>query len=165
MSSESKLLHGLVVAPFTPFRPNFSLNLDVIGSFVDYLKSVEITGVFVCGTTGEFSSLTIAERQQVVEAWMEVSRKTGLKVVVHVGDNCLSNAVELARHAVTVRADEQARCRIPSFRGVKFSNLDLIELQRCRMLDDVHLNLLFGCDAVLLAALSLGVDGAVGKYL
>ncbi len=213
---EDKLLCGLIAAPFTPFHPDLSLNLDLIGAFAKHLKSANVTGVFVCGTTGEFASLTLAERMQTAEAWVRAARREGLKAVLHVGDNCLANAMELAAHAETLKADglsavspsyfkptsveslvdflaattaaapglpfyyydiprmtgvnlpasqliRQARQRIPTFRGLKFTNLDLAEWQRCLALDDGRLNLLFGCDEMLLAALSLGLDGAVGS--
>lgn len=216
MSENGKLLSGLVAAPFTPFKPDFSLNLDVIDGFSKYLASVGVSGVFVCGTTGEFSSLTLAERFRVAEAWAKVAHRDGLKLVVHVGDNCLTNACELAAHAAGLAVDAisivppyyfkpgnvrevvdvfglvaqaapslpiyyydipgltgvaiptsqfvcEARRLVPNFAGVKFSNLDLVELQRCIGLDDGSVNVLFGCDEMLMAAQSLGIDGAVGS--
>ncbi len=205
-----------MAAPFTPFNPDFSLNLGVIDEFSAYLARAGVTGVFVCGTTGEFASLTMTEREKVAEAWSRAGKRNALKVIVHVGDNSLANAQSLAQHAEQLDVDgismvppsyfkpgdvdtvvacfrsvaeaapnspiyyydipgltgveistseliRQATSQIPSFAGVKFSSIDLIELQRCRALDDGALNLLFGCDEMLLAALSLGVDGAVGS--
>ena len=216
MSKDQKLLHGLVAAPFTPFHLDGTLNLGVIDGFSKYLASVGVRGVFVCGTTGEFTSLTVDERRQIAEAWAEVVHRDGLRFVLHVGDNCLTNARELARHGaqlgvdaiamvptqyfkpgnieqgvaivgevaaaapdvpmyyydipgltgVRIATSEFARLaceKIPSFAGVKFSNLDLIDLQRCIGLREGGMNVLFGCDEMLLAAQSLGIDGAVGS--
>lgn len=216
MSGNGKVLNGLVAAPFTPFNADFSLNLEVIDGFSEYLGSAGVKGVFVCGTTGEFASLTVSERLLIAEAWAKVAHRDGLKLVLHIGDNCLSNACELAAHASSLGVDaismvppsyfkpgsvkelvdildhvahaaprlpiyyydipgltgvtfptsefvREARCQISTFAGVKFSNLDLVELQRCIALDDGNLNLLFGCDEMLLAARSLGIDGAVGS--
>lgn len=53
----------------------------------------------MAGTTGESHSLTVAERQALAARWMDVSRDLPLKVVVHVGHNCLSDAQALAAHA------------------------------------------------------------------
>ena len=215
MNDKNKLLRGLIAAPFAPFYPDLSLNLNLIESFAKNLKAAGASGVFVCGTTGEFASLTLAERMQTAEVWVKAARKHGLKTVLHVGDNCLAHAVELAAHAERLKTDalsavspcyfkpdsskslvdflaaiaqaapslpfygydiprmtglnlsasqliRQARQSIPTFQGIKFTNPDLAEWQLCRALDDGRLNLLFGCDEMLLAALSLGADGAVG---
>jgi N-acetylneuraminate lyase len=51
--------------------------------------------------------------------------------------------------------------RIPTFAGVKFSNPDLVLLQECLAVPG--LDVLFGIDEMLLAAVALGVRGAVGS--
>ena len=53
--------------------------------------------------------------------------------------------------------------RIPTLAGVKYSHGDLMDLAQCVNLDDGRFNILFGRDEILLAALSFGVDGAVGS--
>lgn len=216
MSQQDVLLHGLVAAPFTPFAIDGSLQVEVIDEFSKYLKSIGVTGVFICGTTGEYASMTVIERQQVAEAWLPACRRDGLRMVVHVGDNCLANAQALAVHSREVGVDGiamvlptyfkpasideavafmgrvaesggdlplyyyeipgltgiqlgttdlavQAMNKIPSFAGVKYSSMDLIELQRLIATVGDRLNILFGCDEVLMTAQGLGIDGAVGS--
>ena len=58
-----------------------------------------VIGVFVGGTTGEFSSLTFEERLALTARWSAVLKGTPLRTVVHVGSNCLSDAKQLAAHA------------------------------------------------------------------
>lgn len=53
--------------------------------------------------------------------------------------------------------------RIPTLAGVKYSHGDLMDLAQCVNLNDGRFNILFGSDEILLAALSFGVDGAVGS--
>lgn len=53
--------------------------------------------------------------------------------------------------------------RLPGLNGVKFTNPDLAGLQECLALDDGRFDILWGCDESLLAALALGVRGAVGS--
>jgi N-acetylneuraminate lyase len=53
------------------------------------------------------------------------------------------------------------RERLPTLRGLKFSHIDLIQLQECLHLDG-GFDVLFGIDELLLGALALGVRGAVG---
>lgn len=92
-------LHGLVAATHTPFHDDGSLNLAVIEQQAAHLLNNGVTTVFIGGTTGETSSLTFAERRALAERWLEVARGTALRVVVHVGSNCLADARALAAHA------------------------------------------------------------------
>ena len=57
----------------------------------------------------------------------------------------------------------QARFRIPTLCGLKYSNDDLLELQECVRLDHGAFDVLFGSDECLLAGLCLGIRGAVGS--
>jgi N-acetylneuraminate lyase len=57
----------------------------------------------------------------------------------------------------------KGRQRIPGLVGIKYSNLDLVQLQECVRLDNGRFEVLFGCDEALLAGYVLGVCGAVGS--
>ncbi|XP_004067729.2 N-acetylneuraminate lyase [Oryzias latipes] len=52
---------------------------------------------------------------------------------------------------------------IPSFRGVKFSGMDLMDLGQCVMHSQPQWSILYGVDEQLLAALAMGANGAVGS--
>ncbi|XP_077463363.1 N-acetylneuraminate lyase [Stigmatopora argus] len=52
---------------------------------------------------------------------------------------------------------------IPSFRGVKFSSSDLMDLGQCVNHIPPHWSILYGVDEQLLAALAMGAHGAVGS--
>lgn len=106
-------LEGMVAATFTPMDENGDVNLSVIDKYADWIASTPVKGVFVCGTTGEFSSLTINERKSILERWVTAAGKR-FKVIAHVGSNCQRNAMELARHAAQVGADAIASIA-PSF--------------------------------------------------
>jgi len=58
---------------------------------------------------------------------------------------------------------ERGTDRIPNLAGLKFTNGDLVQLQECLRLRDGAFDVLFGYDEMLLAALALGVRGAVGS--
>ena len=60
--------------------------------------------MFVGGTTGEFSSLTFEERLALAARWAALVKGTSLRLVVHVGANCLADAKHLAAHAQTLGA-------------------------------------------------------------
>lgn len=96
-------LVGLVAAPYTPFHDNGSLNLAVLDKYVEHLVNDKVNGAFICGTTGEGVSLTIEERLQVAQRWMEAG-KGKLRIVVQVGGTNLSDAKMLAAHAQRIGA-------------------------------------------------------------
>jgi len=96
-------LEGLIAAPFTPVDTTGKVNLSMINKYADHLINAGLTGAFILGTTGEGSSFSKEERMQVAEEWIACSYGK-LKIIVHVGGNCLSECIELARHAESVGA-------------------------------------------------------------
>jgi N-acetylneuraminate lyase len=94
-------LVGLVAATHTPFHDDGSLNLSVVERQAEHLLRCSVTTAFIGGSTGESHSLNVEERLQLTTRWMEATRGTDMKVVVHVGSNCLVDAATLARHAQT----------------------------------------------------------------
>jgi N-acetylneuraminate lyase len=92
-------LHELVAATHTPFHADGSLNVFVIEKQAERLWGDGVRTAFVCGTTGEYSSLTLDERLAVAKRWTDIARCTPMRVVVHVGSNCLADSCTLAAHA------------------------------------------------------------------
>ena len=95
---------GLVAPVVTPMHEDGSLKLDLAGQIVDHLDRWGVAGVFVCGSTGEGQSLSVAEREDVAEAYAQAARGR-LRVIVHVGHNALGEARKLAGHAQKLAAD------------------------------------------------------------
>lgn len=93
----------LIAAPFTPMTPNAEVNLEAIPAYVDHLLRKGIKSVFICGTTGESTSLSIAERKQIAEKWIE-SAQGQLKVMVHIGGCSLPEGKSLVKHAASIGA-------------------------------------------------------------
>ena len=85
-------------ATTTPFDTDGRLDVSVIPEQAEHLRRNGTFGAFVTGTTGEFASLSGAERRRVVEAWAEV-RPEGFGLGAHVGSNDLAEAKSLAAHA------------------------------------------------------------------
>lgn len=101
-------LTGLIAATHTPFDSQGQVNLAVIEPLAEHLIRNGVQAAFVCGSTGESQSLTVEERLQVATRWREVTRGTKLRLVVHVGSNCLTDAAALAEHAEKIGADAVA---------------------------------------------------------
>tara|TARA_B100000586_G_scaffold132458_1_gene95799 strand:+ start:82 stop:1008 length:927 start_codon:yes stop_codon:yes gene_type:complete len=97
-------ISGLISAPYTPFKPDGGVHLERIDDLVEHTAATGLAGVFPCGTTGEFPSLTLSERRQVSERWTQgVAGR--FRVIVHVGGTCLGDSKELAAHAAGIHAD------------------------------------------------------------
>jgi len=106
-------LTGLIAAVHTPMKADCTLNLDTIESQARWMTANRISGVFVCGSTGEGLSLTMAERLRIAERWRDVAED--LAVIVHVGHNCVPEAVEIARHAEQVVGAHAIAAVSPTF--------------------------------------------------
>lgn len=96
-------IKGLIAAPFTPFKTDGSLNLDMIERQAELFTTNNLKGVFVGGTTGESMSLTIKERMAIAERWIEVSPEN-FKVIIHTGHTSLSDCKTIAQHAQKIGA-------------------------------------------------------------
>ena len=97
-------LKGLIAASFTPMDAEGKVNLPVIGKYADLMAKSGMTGVFVCGTTGESLSLTVEERKNILEQWVK-SADGRFKVIAHVGSDSLFESMDLAKHAYGSGAD------------------------------------------------------------
>ncbi len=206
----------LIAAPFTPFKQSGEIDVDVIPHMARHFKQSGVAGAFVNGTTGEYASLTMDERCELTEAWMDAGRDEELDITVHVGDNSLPNALKLASHAYACGADaisalapsyfktgdmnalvewtaaiadeipdcpfyyyhipgmtgvrfpmstylEQASERIPNLQGIKYSDIQPMDILKCLEVEPATHEILFGCDEALLTGLVLGAYGAVGS--
>jgi N-acetylneuraminate lyase len=118
-------LKGLVAAPHSPFNEDGSLHLSVIEKQVAALSENRVSAAFICGTTGEGMSMTLPERKQAAERWVDASRGNGLKVVVNASHLCLSDIRELGAHAAGIGADAFAIMAPSFFRPARLE--DLIE--------------------------------------
>lgn len=212
---KSPPLRGLVAATFTPFRKDGSVDFERIPAITRFLARNGVSGIYVCGSTGEGPSLGLEERRDTVSAYLEAAGDT-MRTVVHIGHTCLGDVKELAAHAREAGADaissvapyyfkppdvetlaaflgeavsgapdlpfyyyhipaltgiaidpvaflDRAADRIPSLRGIKFTDPDLSTLSRCRDVAGGSYDVLFGRDEMLLSGLVLGVEGAVGS--
>ncbi len=114
-SSRYPKLAGLIAAPFTPFDASGAVVCDKIKAYAKYLQESGVSGVFVCGTTGEGVSLTINERRRVLEAWVDAAGGR-MKIIAHVGHSSGADSCSLVAHALECGVDAVAA--MPSSRMV-----------------------------------------------
>lgn len=91
-------MKNLIAATYAPMHENGALNLDLIGPYGEFLKRNKVEGAFANGSTGDFVSLSVQERKQLIEAWAS-DRPDDFFLVSHVGHNNLREAKELAAHS------------------------------------------------------------------
>lgn len=97
-------LDGLIAATFTPLNQDETVNLQAIPQMVEHLVNQGITGIYICGSTGEGHSLSTFDRKEIVEAFNRAVNKR-MKVIVNVGHNSISESCDLARHAESLKVD------------------------------------------------------------
>ena len=95
----SEPFHGVLPALITPFTDDGeAIDTDALAAIVDRLVGAGVGGLVPGGSTGEFTTLTNAERRRLVEATVEAA---GGRVPVVAGTGALSTreTVELSVHA------------------------------------------------------------------
>ena len=97
-------LQGLIAATYSPLNHAGEVCLDNVPAMMERLLEDGVSGVYVCGSTGEGMSLTREERMQITEAWIEAADKR-VPVIVQVGHNAIAEAALLAEHAQKSGAD------------------------------------------------------------
>ncbi len=99
-------IEGLIAAPFTPFYANGDINLKAIPTYYSFLKNNQVTGAFICGSTGEGVSLTFNEKVAILNEWATVTRKDeDFQLIMFLGGTNLRECKELAAIAQEVGAD------------------------------------------------------------
>jgi len=91
-------IKNLIAATYAPMHQDGSLNPSIIGEYSKFLIRNKISGVFMNGSTGDFTSLTSNERKEITTAWSE-HKSADLYLIDHVGDSSLKVAKDLATHA------------------------------------------------------------------
>ncbi len=101
MTQSAKHWSGVFPAVSTQFKPDFSLDLEATHRVMSNLVKDGVSGLVVCGTVGENTSMTVAEKISVIEAARDAS---GGRVPVIAG--VAEFTTEFARQ--TVRAAAKA---------------------------------------------------------
>ncbi|WP_171050248.1 dihydrodipicolinate synthase family protein [Nocardia cyriacigeorgica] len=85
-----------MVAIVTPFDSRARIDFGALGAYLDLLADAGVRSVLVNGTTGEFASLTVAERCAVVEFCRERWRS---QLIAHAGATAFADAGAMVEHA------------------------------------------------------------------
>lgn len=85
-----------IVAALTPFGVDGGVDYGALGDYLDLLAAAGVPSVLVGGTTGEFASLTVRERKQVLKF---CRGRWSRQLIAQVGSAAVGDAVELVVHA------------------------------------------------------------------
>jgi 4-hydroxy-tetrahydrodipicolinate synthase len=95
----SEPFHGVLPALITPFSADGgAIDTDALGAIVDRLIGAGVGGLVPGGSTGEFTTLSHAERRQLVETTVEAADGR-VPVVAGTGSLTTSETIELSAHA------------------------------------------------------------------
>jgi 4-hydroxy-tetrahydrodipicolinate synthase len=95
---------GVFPAVTTQFKDDFSLDVEATHRVMDALIRDGVSGLIVCGTVGENTSLTRSEKIAVMEAAKDAARGR-VPVIAGVAEFTTPFAVETAREAARVGID------------------------------------------------------------
>jgi 4-hydroxy-tetrahydrodipicolinate synthase len=96
---------GCHIPLVTPFKEDFSLDVDGLRRLVNYLIEEEkVDGLVPCGTTGESPTLNHEEHNRVIEITVKEARGR-VPVIAGTGSNSTQEAIAMTRHAEEVGAD------------------------------------------------------------
>jgi 4-hydroxy-tetrahydrodipicolinate synthase len=99
-------LRGVYAAALTPMHDDFSLALDALPGFLDFLARRGCHGTLLLGTTGEGPSLSPTERSALLSAALEVRQAwPDFRLLAGTGTPSLDETVELTRHAFDLGMD------------------------------------------------------------
>lgn len=91
-------------AATTPMNKNQSIDYCSFKNNIDWYIKEGLTGILICGGTGEFASLERNERYKLAEVAIEHINKRATSMVC-CADETTSGAIEYAKHAKSIGAD------------------------------------------------------------
>jgi 1-pyrroline-4-hydroxy-2-carboxylate deaminase len=95
---------GVFPAVTTQFKPNYELDLDATAKVLDGLIRDGVSGLIVCGTVGENTSLSRSEKVAVMETAKSVARGR-VPVIAGIAEFTTQFASEVAKEAARIGVD------------------------------------------------------------
>lgn len=98
------IFEGAGVAIITPFKPNGDVNYEKMAELVEEQIAGGTDAIIVCGTTGESSTMTHEEDNEVIRfVCRQVNHR--IPVIAGTGSNCTREAVKKSKDAEEAGAD------------------------------------------------------------
>ncbi len=97
------MFKGSGVALVTPFK-NGEVHYEKLRELLEWHIANQTDAIIICGTTGEASTMTDAERKAVIKFTVEVVNRR-IPVIAGSGSNNTAHAVELSQYCESVGVD------------------------------------------------------------
>ena len=98
------IFKGAGVAIVTPMKENGDVNYDKLEELINWQVDQGTDAIIIAGTTGESSTLTMEEHDEVIKAAVEFT-KHRIPVVAGTGSNCTRTAIQLSQEAEAAGVD------------------------------------------------------------
>jgi 4-hydroxy-tetrahydrodipicolinate synthase len=97
-------IKGVMPALVTPFSENFEVDETALRNLIDFVVKNGVTALVPCGSTGEFTSMSIEERKKVIS--ITVNQAEGkARVIAGTGDAGTDTALEMTKYAEKIGVD------------------------------------------------------------
>ena len=100
-----KKFTGIFPAVASPCDQEDRFLEDKFSTLVTDLYKAGVQGLYICGGTGDGYKMRVPERKRAAELAVDLSRRAGGSLIVHVGAASTREAVELTEHAAHIGAD------------------------------------------------------------
>lgn len=100
---KKNLFIGCGTALVTPFTKD-GINFDELKRLLEFQIEQGTDSVIICGTTGESSTMSLAEKKDVIKFAVDVVHKR-IPVIAGTGSNSTKSAIELSQFAQSVGVD------------------------------------------------------------
>ncbi len=94
---------GSGVALVTPFTEN-GINYEKLEELLEYHIEHKSDALIICGTTGEGSTMTVEEHEEVLHFCIEKANKR-ITMIAGTGSNDTATAIQLSKHAESIGYD------------------------------------------------------------
>ncbi len=97
-------MHGVYTALITPFDQKLHIDFDAFEKMIEKQISSEVSGVVVCGTTGESPTLSNAEKIAIIKFAKEKIQGR-ISLIAGAGTNCTVSSIMASQDAQIAGAD------------------------------------------------------------
>ena len=98
---------GIIPPPITVFDSEGKIDRERTKNFVEYLITEGVHGIFIAGSTGEASLMTVEQRREIIDIGVEAT-KGKVPLIAGTGHNSTLITVELSKYAQAAGADAVA---------------------------------------------------------
>lgn len=98
------IFKGVGTAIATPFDTEDNINFDEFARLVEFQIENGVNAIIVCGTTGEASTMTQEEKQELISYCVKVVNKR-VPVIAGIGSNNTKAVIENEKHAEKIGVD------------------------------------------------------------